>query len=46
MEPGGAKKFIPVAGLLPALVPGMVDAGLLALREFGTKSVGDVLVPA
>ncbi|MCP5118180.1 MAG: gamma-glutamyltranspeptidase [bacterium] len=46
MEPGGAKKFIPVAGLLPALVPGMVDAGLLALREFGTKSVAEVMAPA
>jgi gamma-glutamyltranspeptidase / glutathione hydrolase len=29
---------IPSYGLLPALVPGMVDAGLLALREYGTKS--------
>ncbi|MGH9808808.1 MAG: gamma-glutamyltransferase, partial [Terriglobia bacterium] len=29
----GLKGIIPVAGLMPALVPGMVDAGLLALRE-------------
>ena len=27
---------IPSYGILPALVPGMVDAGLLALRQFGT----------
>lgn len=27
---------IPSYGLLPALVPGMVDAGLLALQRFGT----------
>src|SRR6201988_1608809 len=36
-DPGGLKGVIPVAGLMPALVPGMVDAGLVALREFGTK---------
>src|SRR6478752_8088844 len=34
----GLKGIIPVGGLMPALVPGMIDAGLLALREFGTKS--------
>lgn len=37
---------IPSYGLLPALVPGMVDAGLLALREFGTKSFAEVAAPA
>ncbi|MEX2301370.1 MAG: gamma-glutamyltransferase family protein [Bryobacterales bacterium] len=37
---------IPSYGLLPALVPGMVDAGLLALREFGTKSFEEVIQPA
>ena len=31
---------------MPALVPGMVDAGLLALREFGTKSFGEIAAPA
>ena len=36
-DPGGLKGIIPVAGLMPALVPGMVDAGLVALREFGSK---------
>ena len=45
-EPGGLKGIIPVAGILPALVPGMVDAGLLALREFGTKSFQEIIAPA
>ncbi len=31
---------------MPALVPGMVDAGLVALREFGTKSFNEVIAPA
>ena len=42
----GLKGIIPVAGLMPALVPGMVDAGLVALREFGTKSFAEVIAPA
>lgn len=46
MDPGGLKGIIPVAGLMPALVPGMMDAGLLALREFGTKSFSEVIAPA
>ncbi len=37
---------IPPFGILPALVPGMVDSGLLSLREFGTKSFGEVIQPA
>jgi gamma-glutamyltranspeptidase/glutathione hydrolase len=45
-EPGGLKGIIPVAGILPALVPGMVDAGLVALREFGTKSFQEITGPA
>ena len=45
-EPGGLKGIIPVAGILPALVPGMVDAGLLALRDFGTKSFQEIIAPA
>ncbi len=45
-EPGGLKSIIPVAGIMPALVPGMVDAGLVALREFGTKSFGEIIAPA
>src|SRR5277367_293848 len=45
-DPGGLRGIIPVAGLMPALVPGMVDAGLLALREFGTKSFAEIIAPA
>lgn len=46
LEPNGLKGIIPVAGLMPALVPGMVEAGLVALREFGTRSFGEVIQPA
>ena len=46
LEPGGLKGIIPVAGLMPALVPGMVEAGLVALEEFGTMSFSDVIAPA
>jgi gamma-glutamyltranspeptidase/glutathione hydrolase len=42
LEPGGMKGIIPVAGIMPALVPGMVESGLIALRDFGTKSFADV----
>ncbi|MBI3698666.1 MAG: gamma-glutamyltransferase family protein [Acidobacteria bacterium] len=37
---------IPSSGLLPALVPGMVDAGLVALEHFGTKTFAEVAQPA
>jgi gamma-glutamyltranspeptidase / glutathione hydrolase len=46
LDPGGLKGIIPVAGILPALVPSMVEAGLVALREFGTKSFSDEIEPA
>ena len=46
IEPNGLKGIVPVAGLMPALVPGMVDAALVALREFGTSSVAEVMRPA
>ena len=46
LEPNGLKGMVPVAGLMPALVPGMVEAGLVALREFGVKSFGEVIQPA
>src|SRR5579871_5988521 len=42
----GLKDWVPVAGILPALVPGMPEAALVALREFGTKSFGEVVEPA
>jgi gamma-glutamyltranspeptidase/glutathione hydrolase len=45
-DKGGLRGFIPVAGLMPALVPGMPDAGLVALRDFGTRSFNDVIAPA
>ncbi len=37
---------IPSYGILPALTPGMVDAGLLALKQFGTMSFEQVIEPA
>lgn len=46
MEPGGLKGMVPVAGLMPALVPGLPDAGMVAVRDFGTKSLSEVLAPA
>ncbi|MGH9722186.1 MAG: gamma-glutamyltransferase family protein [Bryobacteraceae bacterium] len=45
-EQMGLKGIIPVAGLMPALVPGMVEAGLVALREYGSKSFAEVIAPA
>jgi gamma-glutamyltranspeptidase/glutathione hydrolase len=45
-EKNGLKEWIPVAGVLPALVPGMVEAGLVALREYGTKSFAEIVQPA
>lgn len=46
LDPGGLKGMVPVAGIMPALVPGMVDAALLALREFGAKSFNEIAAPA
>src|SRR5947199_3024034 len=37
-EARGLKNWVPVAGILPALVPGVVEAAMVALREYGTKS--------
>ncbi|MCB1021337.1 MAG: gamma-glutamyltransferase family protein [Acidobacteria bacterium] len=37
---------IPSYGILPALVPGMVDAGLVALKHYGDKSFAEVIQPA
>ncbi len=45
-DPGGLTGIIPVTGIMPALVPSMVDAGLLALREYGTKSLAEIMTPA
>jgi gamma-glutamyltranspeptidase / glutathione hydrolase len=46
MDPGGLKGIIPVAGIMPALVPSMVDSGLVALRDFGSKSFSEEIQPA
>src|ERR1700722_4302517 len=46
LDPGGLKGIIPVAGILPALVTSMVESGLVALREFGTKSFSETIEPA
>jgi gamma-glutamyltranspeptidase/glutathione hydrolase len=45
-EPNGLTRYLPVTGLLPAIVPGMVEAGLVALREFGSLSFEQVIGPA
>src|ERR1051325_4043563 len=45
-EAKGMKEWVPVAGILSALVPGMPEAGLVALREYGTKSFSDAVQPA
>src|SRR5262249_13184351 len=42
----GMKDWVPVSGILSTLVPGMIDACLVTLREFGTKSFGDIVQPA
>jgi gamma-glutamyltranspeptidase / glutathione hydrolase len=45
-EPNGLSKYLPVTGLLPAIVPGMVEGGLVALREFGSLSFEQVITPS
>jgi gamma-glutamyltranspeptidase/glutathione hydrolase len=42
----GLKDFVPVTGILSTLVPGMVDAALVTLREFGTRSFAEAVQPA
>jgi gamma-glutamyltranspeptidase/glutathione hydrolase len=46
IEPGGMPEFLPSVGLMAALVPGMVDAALLALKQFGTLRAAQVMAPA
>ncbi|HJQ22968.1 MAG TPA: gamma-glutamyltransferase family protein [Blastocatellia bacterium] len=44
---GGARPgTIPSSGILPATVPGVLDAVVTALDQFGTKSLGEVMQPA
>jgi len=45
-EEKGLKDWVPVAGILPALVPGMVEAALVTLRDFGTRSFAEAVEPA
>ena len=45
-EPNGLKGMVPVAGIMCALVPGLPDATLVALRDFGTKSFAEAVAPA
>jgi len=45
-EPNGLKGMVPVAGIMCALVPGLPDATLVALRDFGTKSFTEAVEPA
>jgi gamma-glutamyltranspeptidase/glutathione hydrolase len=42
----GLKAWLPVVGILPALVPGTPEAALVALRDFGTKSFAEAVAPA
>lgn len=44
---GGSKPgLIPSSGILPATVPGVLDAIVTALDRFGTRSLGEVMQPA
>jgi gamma-glutamyltranspeptidase/glutathione hydrolase len=45
-EDHGLKNWVPVAGILSTLVPGMPEAALVALRDFGTKSFSEAVEPA
>ncbi|MGA9768204.1 MAG: gamma-glutamyltransferase family protein [Blastocatellia bacterium] len=44
---GGAQPgTIPSSGILPATVPGVLDAAITALDRFGTKTLAEVMQPA
>lgn len=45
-EGGSRPGLIPSSGILPATVPGVLDAVVTALDRFGTKSLGEVMQPA
>ena len=38
--------MIPSSGILPATVPGVLDAVVTALDQFGTRSLAEVMQPA
>ncbi|MBN9659646.1 MAG: gamma-glutamyltransferase [Acidobacteria bacterium] len=46
IEENGLDHMLPTAGLHAALVPGMVDAVLVALQEFGSLTFAEVAQPA
>jgi gamma-glutamyltranspeptidase/glutathione hydrolase len=45
-EGGAQPGAIPSSGILPATVPGVLDAAIVALDQFGTKSLAEVMQPA
>jgi gamma-glutamyltranspeptidase/glutathione hydrolase len=44
--PGSKPGTIPSSGILPATVPGVLDAVVTALDRFGTKTLAEVMQPA
>lgn len=44
--PGASSGVIPSTGPLPATVPAVLDACVVALDQFGTKSLAEVMQPA
>jgi gamma-glutamyltranspeptidase / glutathione hydrolase len=42
----GMRDWVPVAGILCALVPGVMEGALVTLREFGTKPFYEAVEPA
>src|SRR6185295_10414151 len=45
-EGGSRPGAIPSSGILPATVPGVLDAVVTTLDKFGTKTLGEVMQPA
>jgi gamma-glutamyltranspeptidase/glutathione hydrolase len=43
---GASPGTIPSTGILPATVPAVLDAAIVALDKFGTKSLAEVMQPA
>ncbi len=43
---GAVPGTIPSSGILPATVPGVLDAAITALDRFGTKTLAEVMQPA
>ena len=45
-DTGARPGSIPSSGILPATVPGVLDAAITALDRFGTKTLAEVMQPA